>query len=808
MKEAFPSSLPADEPQSALGFTPREVLTAVRRRWWVVATAFAVIVAAGLWRTMREPHIYESSATVRIQQSQSPISGVQSQAPTYDYRVDPLTSEQQVIRSRVVADRVVEQEGLRLRIAQPEGVRRTAIFGDSTPVVDSATRVGDYLMQFGEREYSLRSGPVQYGSVPYGRTLRAAGMTLFVPSRPEIGESEVLLEVLPLASASAEVRNGIATTVVPQTNIIQIAYYGTDPRLVRDVANAVARSYQQVSSEMQRTNAKAKSLFIAGTIRDQEVLLREAQDALKQFKEREQVGDIGTEQGAHFVRIQRIEQDRQDALVEQKIYATLVGKLAEADTIDEDLRKLVGTQAVNRNQYVANLYNQWFELIKRREELFAQGRNSLNNDVRAVDRLITRTKEDLQSASRLYLQALESRLGSLDKTVSDLRAETERFPSLEAEQARLEAKVRTLQNTYENLQSEYQFARIAESVDGGSVQVLDEAPLPTFAVSPNRRRAVAYSMMLGLIVGLGLALLLERMDDSVRSPDELRDHLDLPLLGLIPAIKGERGKPSTANAIAARSRLITHGDPRSPVAEAYRSLRTNLAFARTQQTTQAIVVASPGPADGKSTTAANLAITFAQQGQRTLLIDADLRRAVLDKTFDVPRSPGLTEVIIGDATLDAATHETQVPNLFLVASGTFPPNPSELLGSARMQAVLKEAKGRFDIVLLDSPPLLAVTDGAVLSTLVDGTVLVVRTGATKRDAVRRALGHVRAVHGRLLGAVLNDVDIRSGAYYGGYGHYYYSYYGSEPNGGNGSGRDAVRRLRRIVGRSSKASREG
>jgi capsular exopolysaccharide synthesis family protein len=236
-------------------------------------------------------------------------------------------------------------------------------------------------------------------------------------------------------------------------------------------------------------------------------------------------------------------------------------------------------------------------------------------------------------------------------------------------------------------------------------------------------------------------------------------------------------------------------------------MRTNLAFARAQQSPQAIVVASPGPADGKSTTVANLAITFAQQGQRTLLVDADLRRAVLDKAFDVPRSPGLTEVIIGEIPLADVVHESAVPNLSIVASGRFPPNPAELLGSARMQEILQDAKARFDVVLLDSPPLLAVTDAAVLSTMVDGVVLVIRTERTKREAVRRALGHIRSVRGRLLGAVLNDVDMRSGAYYGSYGHYYYSYYGDERRVRHNA-RGAVRRLRQLVGRGAPSSNGG
>jgi len=780
-------------------FSPREVMAAVRRRWWAVPVVFVLFVSFNIWRTMRQPHIYWAATTVRIENATSPIAGVQTSAPTYDYRIDPMVSEQQVIKSRMVAERVVNALGLRLRIAQPSNLDRAQLFGSVPPMVDTATPPGDLRVTFSDRAYALSSGPIRYASAPYGTAIAAAGVRFVVPQRPDIREQSVALEILPLTAAAAEVRDAIGTKVLPQTNIIEISYIGTEPQLVRDVANTVATEYARVSSEMQRTTARAKTQFIASSLRDQRARLDSAQGALKDFKEREQIGDVNSEQSALAQSIHRMEDAKQAGLVEQKIYYTLVGKLTAADTADDELRRLVGTDAVEKNRYIANLYDRWFNLIKERETLYARGRTDANDDVKAVQRLIGRTKEDLRSASQLYLQALESRLGSLDKTIVELRFQTEKYPKLEAEQSRLTATVGTMQRTFDNLQSEFQLARIAESVDGGRVQAIDEATLPTFAVSPNRKRAITYSAFVGLLLGVALAFGLDRLDDSVKSPDELRDQLELPLLGLIPAIRAERRSRRAADATV--SRLITHADPRSPVAEAYRSMRTNLAFARAQQSPQAIVVASPGPADGKSTTVANLAITFAQQGQRTLLIDADLRRAVLDKAFNVARSPGLSEVIIGEIALADAVHETTVPNLSVVASGRFPPNPAELLGSARMHEILQEAKANFDVVLLDSPPLLAVTDAAIISTMVDGVVLVIRTERTKRDAVRRALGHVRSVRGRLLGAVLNDVDMRSGAYYGSYGHYYYSYYGSERRG-SADPRKAVRRLRELVGGGS------
>ena len=768
---------------------------------------FALVVALGVWRTMREPHIYRAATTVRIENATSPIAGVQTSAPTYDYRIDPMVSEQQVIKSRMVAERVVTALGLRLRIVEPAGLRRVDLFGAVPPMVDSAATSGDYRLTFSDRSYTLSSGAVRYATVPYGGVAEGPGIRFVVPERPPVGSQSVLLEVLPLTAAAAELRGGIGTKVLPQTNIVEISFFGTEPMLVRDITNAIAREYADVSSEMQRTNARAKSQFISTSLRDQRARLDSAQMALKEFKERQQIGDVNAEQLALTQSIHRMEEAKRAGLVEQRIYETLVGKLAAADTADEELRRLVGTDAVERNRYIANLFDRWFSLIKDRETLYASGKTDANDDVKAVQRLIGRTKEDLRSASELYLQAMESRLGSLENTIGGLRQQTEQYPRLEAEQARLSATVGTMQRTFDNLQSEFQLARIAEGVDAGRVQSIDEATLPTFAVSPNRKRAIIYSAIMGLLLGVVVAVGLDRLDDSVKSPDELHSQMELPMLGLIPAIRADRRAGRGANATTL-GRLITHADPRSPVAEAYRSLRTNLAFARAQQAPQAIVIASPGPSDGKSTTVANLAITFAQQGQRTLLIDADLRRAVLDKAFRTERSPGLTELIIGDATLEQVMHQTEVPNLSLISSGRFPPNPAELLGSSRMQEVLHQAKAQFDVVLLDSPPLLAVTDAAVLSTMVDGVILVIRTERTKRDAVRRALGHIRSVRGRLLGAVLNDVDLRSGAYYGSYGHYYYSYYGSEGDRREHDVRGAVGRLRQLVGRGSSSNGHG
>jgi capsular exopolysaccharide synthesis family protein len=759
----------------------RRILTASRHRWWIVAGIFGTILGGTMWYTARQPRIYRTVATVRVSDADAQVSSG-FQTPQYrDYRIDPIQSEQEIIKSAALSERVARALGLRVLISGPKGVSRDQVFGDSVPRVSDSAMNGPYALLLRPDRVELRQGSDVLGSALYGSPLRAAGIELTVPRRlPHVNQA-VTFNVISSEAAAARVRGGLTTRNVPQTNIIEIAYQGTDPALVQDIADGVATGYALWATEQKRNLARMRTQFIESSLREQALALNRTTDALKGFKEREQLSDVGSEQAALVQSIHKFQDDLDAALVEQQVYRKLIGGLTEADTATDELQRLAGTQAVVNNDYISNLYTRWYDYLKQREELYAKNQTDQADEIKGLNRLISRTKDDLRAASGLYLQGLEGRIQSLQATIAKLRQETEKYPSLEAQQARLQGDVRTVQSVYDQLQSELQRARINENGEVGNVRVVDHAVRPTRPISPNRRRMLMTAVIFGLLLGFGAAVLAENLDDTVKSVDQMREQLGVPVLGTIPRIADAARGAERGDA----DRLVTQYDPRSPVAEAYRSLRTNLAFARANHEMRSIVLTSPGPADGKSTTVSNLAITFAQQGQRTLLIDADLRRAVLNKVFEVERSPGLTDVLVGNSLLADVVQETKVPNLFVLGSGRFPPNPAELLGSSAMRVLLEEAEQRFDVVLLDSPPVLAVTDAAVLSTIADGVVLVVRVGSTVRAAAERSASQLQAVHGRLVGTVMNDIDFRQRAFGGTYGYYYYYYYYGSETGRNG-----------------------
>jgi succinoglycan biosynthesis transport protein ExoP len=777
----------------------RNLIVALRHRWWVVAVVLVLVVGVSTWRTSRTTRLYASTATVRIQELQTGPVGVQS--PTIrDYRVDPMQSEQEIIKSKAVAERVAEQLGLRLYIANAPKLQRGALFGTTTPRVDSTVEFGEYVVHLRGDGYALLSNGRMIASAPYGREVQGGGVAFTIPTRPRIEQSEIRLGIRPLSGAVAIARGGLTTRSRPQTNIIEISYTGPDPVTVAQIANAVASNYARYTTEQRRRLGIERTRSTATAVEEQRAELALKQQGLTRFKKEASIFSTEAEQAALGGKIHAFEGDREALLIEQRTYATILGKVTKADTADQELRQLAGTGAIRDNAHMQSLFDRWFDLQKQRAQLIAPGRNENYPDVQAVDQLIRETKAELQQASDSYLVGLRSRISSLETRVNEMRRDMEKYPDLDAQERRLEAEVATAQQLYATLLGELQRARIAESSEAGYVTVLDNAMQPFVPVSPNRRRIFLTALVFGTILGLGAAVVLENLDDSVKSPDEVREQFGLPVVGTIPGIKDS--DPGANGAEVAR-RLATHFDPRSPVAEAYRSLRTNLAFARAHEAMRTLVLTSPGPADGKSTTVANLAITFAQQGQRTLLIDGDLRRAVLDKMFKVPRSPGLTDVLVGRQRLRDVVHATEIEHLSVVGSGPFPPNPSELLGSSAMKDVLRDAQSEFDVVLIDSPPLLAVTDAAVLATMADGAILVIRVGATAKAAVRRAVAQLQTVHGRIVGAVLNDVDLRSGAFSGSYGYYYYYYYGEGARNGRRGPIERIRQWRekRAVARS-------
>src|ERR1041385_9414609 len=342
-------------------------------------------------------------------------------------------------------------------------------------------------------------------------------------------------------------------------------------------------------------------------------------------------------------------------------------------------------------------------------------------------------------------------------------------------------------NTLLQRQREFQ---VTNGDRSNEVSVANYSRLPKVPIGPQRFRNIFVAFLLSLVAGIGLAFLLDFLDDTVKTVDDVDRYLHIPALALIPAGR-ERGRligipgtpqptgPSDTTALAMIS------DERSPIAEAYRHLRTSLLLSSAGQPPKTILVTSSQPSEGKTTTAINTAFMLAQTGAEVLIIDCDLRRPRLHTQFEVANSKGLTTWLSGEKNLDNLLQVyAKTPNLKVLTSGPVPPNPAELLGSEEMRRLLSLLSERFAHIIIDSPPAISFTDASILSTMVDGVVLVVHGGRSSRAVVRRAKQQLLDVGAHIFGVVLNNVKLESQDYY--YSGYYSNYYSTETDGGQGA----------------------
>ena len=375
-----------------------------------------------------------------------------------------------------------------------------------------------------------------------------------------------------------------------------------------------------------------------------------------------------------------------------------------------------------------------------------------------------------------YAQTRADLQAERTKVETDIQQTQERVNSLQSQQtltdeqrldlSRQQTMLRQFETTYASLLNSLEQLRLTEAQTVDNIAVTTPALTPIAPIRPRTLTNTLLAAIVGAMLALGLAFLVEYLDDTIHDSEQVRDLLGLATLGAILRVR-PRDNPEAA--------LVTLDKKHSPIAEGYRVLRTNIQFSGVDEPVRALLITSASPQEGKSTTTANLAVTLAQADQRVILVDTDLRRPTAHKLFNLSNNVGITSALMqrADEAADAVLQDTAVSGLRVLTSGPLPPNPSELLGSERMRHLVERLRSQCDVLIFDSPPVMAAADAAILSTLVDGTLLVIDADSTRRAEALRAQETLAKVGGRLLGAVLNKLGERSSGYYS-YYYYYYS----------------------------------
>jgi capsular exopolysaccharide synthesis family protein len=764
-----------------------EIVRVIRRHLLLVAACAMAFGGIMAWMAYRTPPRYESTATVRLADLRSNLTAGLDGAASERVgggRRDPLLSQMEVMRSRTVMGQVVDREGLRVHpVAElPAGLIRDVRTAENAPADTIALR-------FGAGQVEARAGDAR-AAAAYGAPVTLRGVSFVVDRRPAVAEGELV--VVPRAATINGLLGGLRARPRPDTDLFDLLYTAGDPQTARRVLDAVVEEFQRLNAEQARLRSRRRREFIEEQLVQSDQEVAGAQLALTEFRRARQVYSSREQIASEQQGLRDLEVRREELEADRQTSRQLLAAAERGGSDTRALRSLVSSPAVAGNPVINQLYDQLMEYEAERDTL-TTGRfraAAESPQVQRVNQLIAGTQARIADAVRSQIQSQDARIAALDAIRDRRTSRMGGLPELEAEEERLTQQLVTLQEGANGLRAELQKARIAEAVEIGQVEVIDRASMPGAPVPQHQGLRILFGVLVGLGVGGVAALLREKMNTTVSSREELEEILGVAALAVIPQIHhlpgGNRllsrnGKAAAVPRIAGTvdPSVVVASNSHTPGAEAYRTLRTNLLFSQSVRL-RSLVVTSSGPADGKTTTSSNVAATFAQQGMRVVLVDCDLRRPRIHEVFGLEKEPGLSQLILGFNGMEDVIRPSGIENLSVISSGTPPPNPSELLGSERMLAVLRELGSRFDLMVLDTPPVLLAPEAAVLAAGADGVVLVARAGSTQRAAAQDAAQQLHTVGAHLVGSVLNDPDAKLPGYSSYYAYRYYGYsYGQQ-----------------------------
>ena len=714
--------------------TAGEYLRILMKRKWVVVGCFATVFAVVAIASLKTTPVYEASGTIAINKPDTTLNFQGSATFNLDY-YDPseLDTEVKILQSDLLALQVVRELNLD---------RRPEIADQAPPATSS----------------SLDLSPDPLQSDP----ARASSM---------IGSFKGSLRV----------------NLSPNTRIIEVRYRSPDPQLAANIVNTLMQTYVENNFKAKFESTMQASDWLSKQLVDLQMKVETSQEKLVRYQKEHEILGADEKQNITMEKLDELNKELTAAESERmdKESAYRLVESGDPEAISSATGALAdegGSQA--GSALLGALRAKEADLKIQAAELNTQFGPSypklsvLNNQLREIESEIQAEMKKVVNKLRGQYSAALQRESMLREALEKQKQEANKLNESAIEYTLLKRDVDTNRQLYEGLLQKLKEAGVSAGLKSNNFRIVDSARPPTGPIEPNIPRNLLFAAVLGLASGLGLAFLLEGLDNTVRTTEQAQMISGIASLGMIPlGSKSTREGPNSKRLVIASSKeaveLVTQVRPQSQMAESYRALRTSLLLSSLGAPPKVIMVTSALPQEGKTTTSINTAVVLAQKGVRVLLIDADLRRPSIHKTLGMGPRSGLSNILTGSSTIELAiTRSSILPNLFVLPAGTPPPNPAELLASSNMRDALNNMREQYDHIVIDTPPSLSVTDAVVLSPRADAVMLVIRSGQTTKQALRRSRDVLMQVNARLIGVLLNAVDLSSPDYY-----YYYEYQG-------------------------------
>jgi capsular exopolysaccharide synthesis family protein len=715
-------------------------LNAVFKHRRLAGAAFVLVVAVMMVQTYSTVPMYRASSRVMINDERTvAVGNLNANDPMFWQETDQYYNTQySILRSRALSRRVVQRLEL----------QNHPLFDGTAP-----PRRGPLSAVHDAREYLSRSVRRLVSRQPAAPTETPA------PDESAIERS--------LVNAFL---GGIEIVPEKSTRFVEIVYRSSDPHFAALAANTLAEEYAALNLDLRLETIRKNLLWLGEEVTKQEKKVTDAEAAMTQYREDQNALSLESRQNIVVQRLNALNDTvtkaRTARLQKEATYQQIRNVDPASDAAD-------GYPVIATHPGVLEAKERLTELVAERTKLSARylpnHPEMQKNDTQiqnARGTLVAQRQRVLDSVRNEY-EATVAEERSFSASLEDQKAQAMDLDRKSGSYLVLQRQADSDRQIWQSLLQQEKELRVISNSRQNNVQVMDLADVPGAPYSPNPRRDWFYAFLAGMVVACSLAFGIEYLDDTVKTPEDVSGRLKLPLLGLVPAIRGQR--------VPLLSEPVPHD-----FGEAFRSLRTSLVFTSGAEGPRIIAVTSSQPLEGKTTTACNLAMALALGGSRVLLIDADMRRPGLHKVVGVQNSVGLSHLLVGQVRVREAVQRTAEPNLFVISAGRTPPNPSELLASDRMKSFMANlSTGPFDWVIIDTPPVLAVTDAVVVARGVSGVVFVIGSEMTRRVHAERAVETLLAGRPKSVGAVLNRVDFDRNKYYYSryYGYHYKSYYG-------------------------------
>lgn len=727
-------------------------LRILKKRQWVIITFFVIIVVGVTIATLLSSPIYKGTTRILIEKDTPNILSFQEVLAFDTSDTDYYQTQYTILKSRSLAKAVFEQLGMLQEEEQPSG-------------------------------FSVRG---------------AVNELLLLAGLQEPLTDEAKQRLMEQQRIDNFLNRVISIEPIKGSWLVDISAVSKHPERAAKIANTLVEMYIKQSLESKLSASKDAAGWLDEQLQASQQKVAESEAALLAYKEK--YGIISFEDRQNIVtqklselntavnnaRIKRIGVEAQYRQIQEYLNAEASVSSAEA------IVKLETLSQVINNPFIQSLKVELANLEVEQSELLKKFRPKHPNVI-AVHSQVASVRQRISAEVRQIITSIKNEYELALAQEEEMRAalEEHKQEALDLNQkaityAVLEREAESNKRVYDTLLQRTKETSVTEQLETINIRVIDQAEVPNYPIAPRKKLNLFLAIIVGLVGGTALAFFFEFLDNSIKSPDDLQQYLNIPFLGFIPrvayngngngngSVPAHRGKPNPVDTVVAL-------DPKSTVSEAYRSLRTNVMFSSLEHG-PVLLVTSAGPTEGKSITVANLAITMAQSGSKTLIIDCDLRKPRMHRIFNIPgNTDGITEMIVnlGSNGMKVAVKRTKIENLDIIPCGQIPPNPSELLSSDRAKFLIQALSKKYDRILIDSPPVNVVTDPVILSQIVDGVLLIVRAGQTSRDVARRARDQLLAVKARVIGGVLNSVDMQKDHYY--YYSYYHNYYYQEKN---------------------------